>query len=387
MAKIGNKRIHAVGSNKELPEWVVERMTNGTILKDGSFDLETTNGKVRVTKEMIVAETDKGHIYACTPQQMNAMLVSLEDKPALAPVAPKAAPAPAAPAAPSEAAPSAPAAARKANRPLMALGAMPNLSWTQVDKLTVDDTYQRSIEGTASQKLILKIAMEWDWRLCVPLLVVQRREGLFVIDGQHRLEGARLRAQLGANDVPQLPCAIYAFDSVTEEADLFVQANRSRRPMGRLDVFHAQLAADDPKATALNDLVVAAGLVVGRNEAWQMIQPGEVTFTTTIGKQIKSVGAETAGKVLKMIAEAFEGEPLTSGSAMFTAVCDLYRTRKNTDPVKDDVLAKVLSSRTMKEWKELASEAVGAGAATGGFGRAEMMGTVMVQAYDEAKGA
>ena len=77
-----------------------------------------------------------------------------------------------------------------------AIGEPPAVQFVAIDRLEVDGTYQRSTAGKASAKLIASIANRWDWRLCVPLLVSSRDGKLFIIDGQHRWEGARARGDI-----------------------------------------------------------------------------------------------------------------------------------------------------------------------------------------------
>src|SRR3546814_1351725 len=102
------------------------------------------------------------------------------------------------------------------------------------------------------------------FRSCLPLIVSRRQGALYVIDGQHRYEAAKLRG-----DIRDLPIVLFDFDDPKAEAELFVQANRSRRSMGGLDDHHAAVVAGDSKALAINNVVGNAGLTVGRIQAWQ----------------------------------------------------------------------------------------------------------------------
>ena len=102
-----------------------------------------------------------------------------------------------------------------------------------VGELSVDPSYQRSIDNPSSRALIKKIAREWDWSLFQLLVVSRRPTGeLYVVDGQHRLEAARLRG-----DLHDLPCSVYDFQFVAHEADAFVALNQQRKPLTRLDLF------------------------------------------------------------------------------------------------------------------------------------------------------
>ena len=64
------------------------------------------------------------------------------------------------------------------------LGRRPMIEWIPPAELTIDDAYQRTTENQASQALIKRIAANFDWRLCTPLIVSRRADGRFVvIDG------------------------------------------------------------------------------------------------------------------------------------------------------------------------------------------------------------
>lgn len=45
------------------------------------------------------------------------------------------------------------------------VGSLPVLQYCAPEQLLIDDSYQRSLEVEASQALIRKIAMYWDWGL------------------------------------------------------------------------------------------------------------------------------------------------------------------------------------------------------------------------------
>lgn len=371
---------------KDAPDWVVEAMTTGQVASDGTFNIDTPKGIVRVLKGQAVVEVD-GFTFGCPSNQIQTVIAEARANPPKpgqakppAPPEPRRTAPPAAVA--STSAPAAPppspepTAKPKAVRPLIALGSPPTIEWVGVDRLKVDDSYQRDIEGGASQSLIRQIAMEWDWRLCIPLLVSRRADGMYVIDGQHRKEGAEARG-----DIPHLPCAVFTFEHPAEEAELFVQANKSRRPMQRLDQFHAAIVAGDEKACAINSIVTEAGLTVGRNQAWQMIKPGEVVFVNAVQRLARIHGRDEAVAALKLIAEAFEGQPFPTAGAMFEALMAFVAERKQADtPVDMALLGRVLAAIPFKEWKGKVE------GAANGYQRNDMMKAALTAAYDEAQG-
>ena len=116
-------------------------------------------------------------------------------------------------------------------------GKRPTISWEPVADLKIDDAYQRAIDSPSSQRLVREIACNWDWDLCSTLIVSDRGDdGLYVIDGQHRLAGARYR-----QDVPHLPCIVLKSDGREGEARRFVAINTQRKTVTPLDRFRARM--------------------------------------------------------------------------------------------------------------------------------------------------
>jgi hypothetical protein len=366
-------QIWICAQGKDLPEWIEERLTSD-VAPDGTFEIEASDGLIRVDRGFAVFVFND-QVFACPPKLVQEKLAAAAgaDNEIVAELGQK-----------TEAMKAQKAAHKAAHRvkatgsqPLRLksmIGSPPTPAFCLVDNLQVDDSYQRSIEGGASQKLIVKIAENWDWRLCLPLLVSRRQGQLYVIDGQHRLEAARLRG-----DIRDIPVVVFDFDDPKAEAELFVQANRARRPMQKLDDFHADLAAGGAESVAVNKVITDAGLTVGRNGAWQLIKPGEVVFVQAVKRGMKSFGPQTATRALRMMAQAFPDSPLVTGAAIFEGLCTfMSETGKSGGSVDDDLMTLVLSETGIAGWKELV-----AGAETG-FDRADMMLSAIRAAYEEA---
>lgn len=225
------------------------------------------------------------------------------------------------------------------------LGMPPSIENRNPDELRIDDSYQRSIETGPSQKLIEAIAKNWDWRMCLPLVVSKRDNGsLYVIDGQHRLAAAQLRG-----DIPFLPCCVSIYGSVADEAAMFVRMNRARRAINRLDDFHAATAGGDADALLIKEIVEAAGFTVSRKTGSATWVPGEVAFTSAIGTMLRKHGRGLVESCLRMMAEAFPDERLTAGSSIFTSLARL----KLSGEFEDDRLFQALLTFDMAGWASL----------------------------------
>lgn len=372
------KQIWICARHKEAPDWVVERMTTAAIADDGSFEIDAHDGRMTVIPGYAVFEIN-GHVYACPPKLVQEKLAAEagETNEVVADLAQRSAIA-----LQQDAVRISQERARKNTlaegyqpklKPM--IGTPPAPQFAPIASLEVDDTYQRSIEGGPSRKLIIKIAENWDWRLCLPLLVSRRAGKLFVIDGQHRKEAAELRG-----DIPHLPVVVFDFDDPKAEAELFVAANRSRRQMSSLDDFHAAVVAGDAKAMAVNDAVIAAGLTVGRNQAWQHWKAGEVVFVPTIQKALHSKGPAIVGQALGMIARAFDGLVLTGIGAVFHGLCTIIQQRqREQDPIDPTLMEVVLREVGIPGWREVVE------GVSSGEDRQNAMCTALLNAYAEAE--
>jgi hypothetical protein len=167
-----------------------------------------------------------------------------------------------------------------------------------------------------------------------------------VIDGQHRTLAAKRRG-----DIPQLPCCVFSYEGPEEEARMFIAANRARKPMNRLDDFHAALAAADEDAMEIQQLVTDAGLRITRNTSSAAWRSGEIAFTTSIATTIRRHGSAIASAALTNIAEAFPGQKvLHSGSIFLGIVKILAAPPADFDP---DRLLQALQLYDAETWGSL----------------------------------
>lgn len=200
------------------------------------------------------------------------------------------------------------------------MGVMPVLSNVMPAQLNIDAAYQRSIENGPSRTLIRRIAQYWDWALCLPLVVSRRPDTgqLFVIDGQHRLEAARLRG-----DIHQLPCVIVDYRDKADEAASFVHLNQQRRPLGKIDIFKAAVASGDGEATAIVRAMSDAGLSVAPHSNHTAWKPGMVSNIGGIEAAWRRHGAARTRAALAILARSFDGQVLRYAGSIFPGVAAL----------------------------------------------------------------
>lgn len=252
-----------------------------------------------------------------------------------------------------------------------AKGNPPSVENRNPAELHLDDSYQRSTDNGASQALIRRIASGWDWRMCLPLVVSKRDDGtLWVIDGQHRLAAAKLRG-----DIPFLPCVIGVYGTVADEAAMFVSMNRARKPMNRLDDFHAALAASDADALEIQRLVTAAGLSISRNTSSSAWKPGEIAFTASIASTLRKHGHQVVSAALTNIAEAFPDQKVVHSGSIFLGIIKVLTSPpEGFDP---DRLFQALLRYSAEEWGSFLT------GLKGGDTRATAIRDALLMAYEE----
>lgn len=156
---------------------------------------------------------------------------------------------------------------------------------------------------------------------------------------------------------------------------MFILANRARKPMNRLDDYYAALAAADEDAIEIQQLVTDAGLSIARNTSSTAWRPGEVAFTSSIATAIRRFGPAITSAVLTNMAEAFPGQKMTHGGAIFGGLVRIMsRPTADFDP---DRLLSALQTRTADEW---GSFAVGL---KGGDTRVMALHDAILDAYDK----
>jgi hypothetical protein len=242
----------------------------------------------------------------------------------------------------------------KVNPPL---GSPPTLEFRPVGELLIDASYQRSIDAAASQTLIRKIAMFWDWGLCQPLAVSRRPDGkLTIVDGQHRAEAAKLRG-----DIPHLPCVITSYSSAGDEAAAFVALNQMRRPLSALDLFKAAVAAEDTDALVIVDCLKRAGLSVAPHSNYTCWKPGMVANVGGLKECLRAKGQPVLRDALKVLARAYDGQILRYAGTIFPGIahivanerqgCDSAEIIQGREQFMPGMIDMVNAS-TQKEWSD-----------------------------------
>jgi hypothetical protein len=128
----------------------------------------------------------------------------------------------------------------------------------RVDKneLHIDHRYQRD----ANLAKVTEIASEFSWPAFGVLIVTNRADKLYVVDGQHRFLGSMKRS-----DVTTVPCMIFESQGLPFEAKTFLDAQTKRKPVTAVAKYKALLVSKDPIALGVDKLVRASGRKVSNS--------------------------------------------------------------------------------------------------------------------------
>ncbi len=136
-------------------------------------------------------------------------------------------------------------------------GPAPDLQWVEIDKLVVDQTYQREIGRRGSRNVQL-IAECFEWSKFATVIVAPIEGGLFaVVDGQHRTTAAALRG------VKKVPCQVVLADR-TKQAQAYAAVNGAITKTTSQQLFHAKVAAEDPEALEIAEVCSISGVEILR---------------------------------------------------------------------------------------------------------------------------
>jgi hypothetical protein len=234
-------------------------------------------------------------------------------------------------------------------------GEVPVLDWIDKNLIDIDQAYQRGLDEARVQRIV-----DWfEWRSFGALVVAKAESGRYrCIDGQHRLEAAKRHPKVGV-----VPAVIIAEVGTGPEAETFVTLNRDRKNVTPLDLYWAQLAANDPEAVTAQQVCQRAGVVVQRY-AGATPKPGETVAISVIRNLIDRKGALRARQVLDVVkgCSPIGGDHIRAAELLLTDpefcnevdVADLVDSLAAYRNIRDDATAFAETHR-MPKWKAMAS--------------------------------
>lgn len=181
--------------------------------------------------------------------------------------------------------------------PSDAAGDRPQLQWIAIDRLVVDETYQRPITG-GGRRNVMDIARAFRWSRFTPVVVAPIDGGRFaIVDGQHRTTAALLAG------ISEVPCQIVAAGQV-EQAEAFSAINAKVTRVGRLAIFRAALAAGEGEALTIEKAARRARVKILPYPKSELNQePGETMAVGTIAQCLRNYGEHTLVLALRVVVE------------------------------------------------------------------------------------
>ena len=191
------------------------------------------------------------------------------------------------------------AAREKATEHSTELGVRPRVVWLDLALLQVDHRYQREIAG-AGRAHVHKLLRTFNWNCYQPIIVSEREDGSYaVIDGQHRLEAARMHPLIS-----ELPCYIVDAPSIAAQAAIFSTVNGRRLGLTSLQKYWASHAAGEPSAVAVAEVCAAHGVSILRQFPSIDIPPMRVLAPYTLQKILARHGREPLDQAIGLLAAA-----------------------------------------------------------------------------------
>ncbi len=183
----------------------------------------------------------------------------------------------------------------------------PRLEWVNLDRLMIDETYQRPL-AKKNWVVIRKIAAFFDWAKFTPVMCAPMPGGGYaLIDGQHRAHGAALAG------LTQIPAMIVDIPKEAQAA-AFTAINTQRTAVSGFHIYRAALVSGEPWAINATEAVRDAGCQLMTSQySSSLKKPGQIFV---IGLVRDHVLAGRSGLVTQVLS-AVRGSARGDGVAMY----------------------------------------------------------------------
>lgn len=232
------------------------------------------------------------------------------------------------------------------------IGERAELCLLPIDRLVVDDRYQRQI-GKSGRASIVRIVAGFDWRKFTPVVVTPLGDGTFaIIDGQHRATAALMHPS-----IDMVPCMVIKV-TPEEAAACFAAINGQVTVVTPCQIYAARLAAGDADALVLQAVLDEAGVTVLRyrfpSTPWKA---GETMAIGTLESCLRRFGREALGAALQAVTRSRKGNPGCLTSGVITALCRLMADNPLWRAAGDRMVAAIGNLRLADVEHEVAGEA------------------------------
>lgn len=211
----------------------------------------------------------------------------------------------------------------------------PQLLWIPIDRLKIDNRYQRDIGSLSSQKNIKHIVENFTWARFGAVQVAQTLSGeLFILDGQHRTHAA------GKKGFDSVPCIVNETDDLQEQAMHFYNINVRRVGLTALAKYHVLIQTGDFKAVSLNEILNEIDITIPKAPILRgYTKPRETQAIGALLKMIDTHSKKQIQWVLNTIADAY---PEELGHMRATLIKALGLFVKEEPKIDQDIITEIL---------------------------------------------
>lgn len=180
-------------------------------------------------------------------------------------------------------------------------------------KLNTTYTSQRTLRN---RRLAENIASNFDKNLFQPIVVSYRDGKWYVIDGQHRLYGAKKR--FGDNYL--MECQVIRGLTQQEESMYFVKLNDSSIPLQYADKAKGLFYAEDETMTTLANLCKKNGVELGITEDKRTTADSRITAIKALVVTYNKIGEEKTDRLIRLLNDTWDGAYAAFRQEMIKAV-------------------------------------------------------------------
>ncbi len=211
-----------------------------------------------------------------------------------------------------------------------------------IKDLVSSQEYQREISNTHVQKA----AENFDLYQINPVKVSRRNGINYVFNGQHTIEIVALVS--GSRETP-VWCMVYEDLIYEHEADIFANQGKFVKPLQAIEIFQANLEANNEKQLTIKALVESYGLNISGTKA-----PGNICAVSTLERIFTIYNYHVLDRTIKLIAGTWEGDCNSFSANILRAVAKLIAVYKNE--LNDDVFKERLGDISIKQLVRTAKE-------------------------------
>lgn len=237
-----------------------------------------------------------------------------------------------------------------------------------VSRLRLDPTYQRRHDRAASKNRIDRMAAAWDDGLAGTVIVSERSDGWYVIDGGHRFLAARRAG------IKVLRAIVWKGLTREGEARLYRRLNTGTVRPSAMDLFRSKLAEGDPAALSIQRVTTECDVRIDLADSGSLSKNPEVTRAIAALEVIHNQGGpQTLGQVLRTLREAWPDSGGALGAVPLFGVGSFIWTYQSHPRFNYPRVAVKLGERSLKTFLQAAHEMGGFNPTGGGSGTGRLI--------------